>query len=394
MDPVTTAYDITPLTEVAQRHTAREVPGIAWLVAHGDELHVGVAGSADVTHRRPVRRDTIFRISSMTKPIVAAAALTFVEDGTLALDDPVDPHLPELADRRVLTDPEDIDSPTVPAERPITLRDLLTFRLGLGMDFTRFGRQPVLARLADLGLPVGPPAPAEGPGPDGWMRSVGSVPLEFPPGERWLYHLGADVLGVLLARVGGGSLGDVLAERVLTPLGMADTGFQVPAASLGRFTDCAVVDPGSGERGTYDAVDGQWSRPAAFESGGGGLVSTVDDYWAFASMLRRGGAPLLAPATVEEMTRNHLTPEQQAASSPDESGAIGWGLGLGVRTRVTDEANVGTYGWSGGLGTVWATDPVADLTGILLTNLMWSSPEAPTVIADFWSAAYRGLPQP
>lgn len=391
MDPVTTTYDPTPMQEVAARHTSGEVPGMAWLVAHGDDVHVGVAGTADVAGERPVRRDTIFRISSMTKPILAVAALTYVEDGTLALDEPVDAHLPELADRRVLTDPEDADSPTVPAERPITLRDLLTFRLGLGMDFGRFGRQPVLERLAGMGLPVGPPAPGEGPDADGWIRAVGSVPLERQPGERWLYHLGADVLGVMLARVGGGSLGAVLAERVLDPLGMSDTGFNVPTGSLDRFTDCAYVDPTSGELDTYDPIDGQWSRPAVFESGGGGLVSTVDDYGSFASMLRRGGAPLLSPETVAEMTRNHLTPEQQEESSPDESGAIGWGFGLGVRTAVTDEANVGTYGWSGGLGSVWATDPTADLTGILLTNLMWSSPEAPTVIADLWTAAYRGL---
>lgn len=391
MDHMTAADDPTAMQEVAARHTSGSVPGLAWLVAHGEEVRTGVAGTADVAGDRPVRRDTIFRISSMTKPIVAVAALTFVEEGRLDLDEPVDPHLPELADRRVLTDPDDIGSPTVPAERPITLRDLLTFRLGIGMDFGRLGDQPVLARLAEMGLPIGPPAPGEGPDAHGWIAAVGSVPLERQPGERWLYHLGADVLGVLLARVGGASLGEVLQERVLDPLGMADTGFRVPSDSLDRFTDCAVVDPGSGVLGTYDPIEGQWSRPAAFESGGGGLVSTIDDYWAFAAMLRRGGAPLLSPTTVAEMTRNHLTAEQQAASSPDTSGAIGWGFGLGVRTRVTDEAHVGTYGWNGGLGTVWATDPVADLTGILLTNAMWSSPEAPAVIADFWTAAYGGL---
>ena len=364
------------------------VPGAAWLVARGDDVHVGVAGTADLAGTRPVERDTIFRISSMSKPVAAVAALTFVEEGRLDLDGPVDGLLPELADRRVLTDPDDIDSPTVRAVRPITLRDLLTFRFGLGMDFARFDHQPVLGRLAELGLPVGPPAPGAGPDAEGWIRAVGQVPLEFQPGERWLYHLGADVLGVLLTRAADRSLGEVLRDRVLDPLGMVDTGFTVPAAALDRFTDCVTADPSTGEWGLFDPIDGQWSRPAAFESAGGGLVSTVDDYWRFASMLRSGGAPLLSAATVEEMTRNHLTPEQLAAGGPSDDGSLGWGLGLGVRIRTTDDAHVGTYGWNGGLGSVWATDPAVDLTGILLTNMAWSSPEAPAVIDEFWRAAY------
>src|SRR5690606_32258097 len=147
------------------------------------------------------------------------------------------------------------------------------FRLGLGMDFARVDHQPLLGRLAELGLPVGPPAPAAGPDADGWIGALGQVPLELQPGERWLYHLGADVLGVLLARASGRSLDEVLRARVLDPLGMVDTGFTVPAASLGRFTDCVMDDPATGERRLYDPIDGQWSRPATFESAGGGLVS-------------------------------------------------------------------------------------------------------------------------
>src|SRR5437763_608196 len=201
------------------------VPGLVWLVARHGEVHAGVAGRLQAGGGDPVRQDTIFRISSMTKPVTAVAALILVEECRLRLDEPADRFLPELADRRVMVRSDGSLDDTVPAHRPITLRDMLTFRLGLGMDFTASGPQPVLAAMAELGLGVGPPAPAGPPEPDEWMRRLGTLPLQYQPGARWLYDTGAQVLGVLIARASGQPFETFLAERIFEPLGMPDTGF-------------------------------------------------------------------------------------------------------------------------------------------------------------------------
>jgi CubicO group peptidase (beta-lactamase class C family) len=374
--------------QVMEEHVEAGVPGLAWAIAHGDAVEVGWAGTADLAGTRAVGRDTIFRIASMSKPVAAVAALALVEAGTLRLDDPVDDLLPELAGRRVLRDPAGPVDDTVPALRPITLRDLLTFQLGLGMDFGRFGRQPHMDRLSALGVGIAPPSPGAHPDADEYLARLGSLPLEFQPGERWLYHTGADVLGVLLARAEGMSLGDVLRTRVLEPLGMRDTSFVGPAAKLDRFTDCVAGNE------LYDAVDGQWSRPASIESAGGGRVSTVDDYLAFAQMLRAGGAPVLSRPAVALMTADHLTAEQRAAASPEPDGSLGWGFCVGVTARQTDEASVGTYGWNGGLGSSWANDPSADVVTILLTTQMFTSPSLPAVHRALRTCAYDALGQP
>lgn len=374
-----------------------DVPGLVWVVARRGEICAGTAGTRRAGGGGAVARDDIFRISSMTKPVTAAAALVLVEDCRLRLDDPVDQLLPELADRRVLARPEASLDDTVPARRPLTLRDLLTFRAGHGFDFGATGPQPVAAAAAELGLGAGPPAPQGPPGPDEWMRRLGTLPLAHQPGERWLYHMGADILGVLVARAAGQPLEAVLAERIFEPLGMADTGFSVPAAKLDRFGPCYWTDPSTGGRTEYDPADGQWSRPPAFPGGGAGLVSTVDDFLAFAGMLRAGGVwhgrRVLSRPSVEAMTANQLTPGQLADSAPSPDGSVGWGLGLGVRVRRTGPAlSVGTYGWDGGLGTQWATDPAEELTGLLFTNQAWTGAfPPPPAFQDFWTCTYAAL---
>src|SRR5215831_12049605 len=198
-----------------------DVGGVAWLVACGDDVEIGVAGTLTRGQDEPVRRDSIFRISSMTKPVVAVGALLLLEECKLRLDDPVDDVLPELAERRVLVDPRGpIDGETVPANRPITVRDVLTFRLGLGMDFEAPWPQPLVDAMNGLGLESGPPEPQVPPAPDEWMRRLSTLPLLYQPGEHWLYHTGSDVLGVLVARAAGQPLDVFLRERVLEPLGM------------------------------------------------------------------------------------------------------------------------------------------------------------------------------
>ncbi len=370
---------------------ADSVPGAAWWVSRGGEVARGAAGTHTPGGDDPVAPDTVFRIASITKPVVAAAALALVDDGVLRLDDPVDPHLPELADRRVLADPADAAAGTVPARRPVTVRDVLTFRLGLGMDFTAPWPTPTLAALAGAGLPAGPPQPQAAPAPDEWLRRLATVPLAHQPGERWLYHTGASVLGVLVARATGRPLPEVLTERVLAPLGMTSTGFGVPDAARHRLGPHWTPPDDAGARQVYDPAEGQWARPPRFPDGGDGLVSTVDDLAAFAAMLRSGGrAPsgrrVLGADTVAAM----LT--EQAGPVDDEGG--GWGLGLGVR-RADEPGgrHAGSFGWDGGLGGSWWTDPVTGTTAVLLTNQMWSSPVPPAVFDRFRAVAFgpRGV---
>ncbi|QUQ66937.1 serine hydrolase domain-containing protein [Kutzneria sp. CA-103260] len=378
---------LTRLRDTLARHVDNgECPGLVSVIRRRGETHVDVIGD--------VRRDTIFRIASMTKPVTAALAMALVEQGRLRLDDPVDELLPELADRRVLTSLDAEVDDTVPANRAITLRDLLTFRLGWGGIYAPPGTYPVQAAAAELqlGLGEGPPRPAGPPEPDEWMRRFGTLPLLHQPGERWMYHTGSEVLGVLLARATGRSLGEAMREHLFEPLGMIDTGFHVPEAQLGRLT----VSYSDGK--LFDAVDGQWSKPPAFEAGGGGLVSTADDYLAFATMLlangKHGRERVLSRPAVRLMTTDHLTPGQHAADGfwPGFFGAHrGWGFGVQVVTG-RDElwATPGRYGWDGGLGTSWHNDPAEDLTAILLTQRAGFLLHWPLYL-DFWNGVYASL---
>lgn len=367
--------------------------GAAWLAACGDEVHVGVAGVLTRGEAAPIERNSIFRIASMTKPVVAVAALSLVEESRLRLADPVDEFLPELADRRVLVDGRgSLDGPTVPAERPITLHDLLTFRCGLGMDFAAPWPQPLLEAMGELGMGIaGPPAPGDPSAPDAWMRTLSTLPLLYQPGGRWLYNTGADILGVLLARAAGEPLEDVLRTRVFEPLGMTDSGFSTKHTE--RLGSCYTPDVVTGAAVLYDGPDGQWATPPAFPSGGGGLVSTVDDYFAFARMLlARGALPdgsrLLSPASVDAMTT-----DQVGGDGPSPDGAQGWGFGLAVQLRRTGLGpTVGGYGWAGGLGSSWGNDPENGLIGIVLTTDAFTGPfPPPAIIQDFWTGAYAAL---
>jgi CubicO group peptidase (beta-lactamase class C family) len=384
------------LVDAMELHVEQDrVGGAAWLLAAGDQTEVGVAGRLSRGEPAPVRRDSIFRISSMTKPIVAVAALVLVEEYELRLEDPVDALLPELAERRVLVDPHGpIDGKTVAAQRPITLHDVLTFRLGIGMDFAAPWPQPFLDAMAELELGSGPPEPQAPPPPDEWMRRLSKLPLLYQPGERWLYNTGADVLGVLIARAAGQPLDTLLRERVFEPLGMVDTAFF--ADDVARLGSCYGTGP-SGERFVYDAPDGQWATPPAFPSGAAGLVSTVDDLHAFGRMLLTGGgladgSRLLSRASVEAMTTDQID-VSSGAPGPLPDGSQGWGFGVGVQARRTGLGpSVGAYGWAGGMGSMWTNDPSHDLVGIMLTTDAFAGPfPPPAVIQDFWTGAYSGL---
>src|SRR2546425_1955625 len=374
-----------------------EVPGLVTLVKRRGEVHVDVIGMQALAGPTPMRRDTIFRISSMTKPITAAATMILVEECKLRLDDPVDALLPELAERQVL---KRLDGPlddTVPAKRPITVRDLLTFRMGFGQIMAPPDMYPILSAANELQIGMGPPNPSTMPAPDEWLRRLGSLPLMHHPGEQGMYNTGSDVLGVLIARASGQELPTFLHERLFEPLGMKDTGFSVPTASLDRLATSYWTDPASGKLTVYDKPGGgQWSRPPAFPSGAGGLVSTIDDYLAFGQMMlsqgKHGGARILSRLSVETMTTDQLTPEQKAVSSlvPGFFDSHGWGFGVSVVTRRDDIAAVpGRYGWDGGLGTSWYSDPREEMVIILITQCAWASPSPPNVY--FWTLAYQTI---
>jgi CubicO group peptidase (beta-lactamase class C family) len=333
-----------------------------------------------------MRRDTLFRIASFTKPVLATVTMMLVEDGLLDLAAPVDRWLPELADRRVLSR---IDGPldeTVPADRPITLDDLLTFRLGFGLitEPTFNPPYPIVTRPEELQLALGPPDPRSPHDPDEWLRRFATLPLMHQPGERWMYNAGTLVLGVLVARAGGAPLGEVMRTRLFEPLGMVDTGFATTAGNVARIPNYYMTDFGTGEL-TLQALStpDEWTVEPAFPSGSGGLLSTVDDYFAFARLLRDGGAhegrQLLSRDAVATMTRNHLTPGQIATA-----GMLlepkGWGYGMAVAAGPDEVSQVpGRYGWDGGYGTVWFNDPHRDLIAIALTQVsdfLWSGGRA------------------
>jgi CubicO group peptidase (beta-lactamase class C family) len=378
-------------------HAATDsIAGLAWLAACGDEVELGVAGHLTRGEPAPVRRDSIFRISSMTKPMTAVAALILVEEFALRLDDPVDRLLPELSDRRVLVDGRGpIDGATVPANRSITLRDVLTFRLGWGMDFEAPWPQPLLEAMGALDLGDGPPAPQVPPPPDEWIKRIGTLPLLYQPGQRWLYNVGADVLGVLIARAADQPLEDFMRERVFEPLGMADTGFWT--ANVDRLGTCYGLDPETAEPTVYDAPDGQWASTPAFASGAAGLVSTIDDVHAFGRMLLSDGrlpdgSTLLSRASVAVMTTDQIGAGAGVAG-PSIDGSQGWGFGVGVQVRRTSLApSVGGYGWAGGLGSSWGNDPAEDVIGVMLTTDMFTSAfPPPAVIQDFWTGLYAAI---
>lgn len=390
------------MEEVLHRHVAEgTMPGSVALVDVGDGPDVVAVGTLAFDSAAPMACDSVFRIASITKAVTAVAALSLVDDGSLAMGDRVDRWLPELAEPVVLrTLASDLDD-TVPADRPITVEDLLTYRLGFGSIMAPPGSYPIQAEAEDvhelktLTLPW-PPTPH---GPDEWMKRFGSLPLLSQPGTQWHYNTSAQVLGVLLARALDTTLPALFDERVLGPLAMVDTGFWLQPAQHERLTT-AYLDDEAREVVAFDEPgDSYWHGPPAFPDASSGLLSTADDLWRLAAMLRAGGAldgtRVLRAETVRALTTDHLTAAQRDDNALFLGDRSGWGLGIlvpaaGHRPTPAGEAfdRPGGYGWDGGTGTSWRTDPEVGLTGILLTQRAMGSPELPEVFRDFWQAAY------
>jgi CubicO group peptidase (beta-lactamase class C family) len=375
-----------------------DIPGIVTLIGHGDEIHVDVIGTKTIDGQEPMRRDTIFRIASITKPIAAAASMILVDDGKLHLDDSVEPWLPELANRQVLRRIDSQPDDTVPAKRAITVRDLLTSTFGFGSVMAMPGTYWIQQLIHEGRLGGdGPPHPSQTPGTDEWMRRLGALPLMYQPGERWAYNTSCDVLGVLVARVSGKSFEAFLRERLFDPLGMKDTAFSVPASKLDRLPDMYGFNYDSGKLELFDSAQNSgYSRPPAFESGAGGLVSTVDDYYAFCRMMLNKGMwgreRLLTQTSVALMTSDQLMPQQRQGAEIFFGSHSSWGFGMAVNIQQVSPWTVpGRFGWDGGFGTSAYSDPQNDFIGILLTQRMMDSPEPPAVFEDFWTHAYRSL---
>jgi CubicO group peptidase (beta-lactamase class C family) len=329
------------------------LPGLVALVACGNVVHVETFGHKAFDDREPIERDTIFRIASITKPIAGVAAMLLVDDGLMSLDEPVDRWLPELASPRVLRSLESELDDTVPATRPITVEDVLSFHLGWGSVMAPPDTYPIQRIEAELDLNTfGPPWPPSDLTPDEWIARLGSLPLLDQPGANWRYAGGAQVAGVLIERVAGAPIADVLDERVFEPLGMVDTGFYVPADKQGRFATQYEPDDGAGELHVLDRPDGWWSAPPRMPDANGWLVSTVDDLWAFASMMASDGGHLLSPESVHQMTTDRMTADERAENWMFVGDHSGWGLMMAVPARD------GSTGSPGGFGGTVAPAPV------------------------------------
>jgi CubicO group peptidase (beta-lactamase class C family) len=404
---------IERLYEVVESHVgAGLVPGLVALVARGDEVHVIARGELTIGGEA-VARDSLFRLSSTTKPITAAATMAVVEEGLIDLDEPVDRLLPELAERRVLTRMDGPLEKTVAAWRAITPRDLLTFTFGFGMALAMFmaPRPWPIFEAAELELSLstlGPPNPGVQPDPDTWIARLGTLPLMAQPGERWLYNTGAAVLGVLLARATGQPFADVLRTRVFEPLGMTDTAFWT--ADTERLATAYRPTPEG--LAVWDEPAGAWSHPPTFADGGAGLVSTADDMLAFARMLLAGGAVgggaidegaiggvvrgqgkaghgverVLSAESVKAMCADQLTSAQKehGGLGPDFFSGRSWGFCQAVYGD-------GSFGWDGGFGSSWRVDPANDLVVIVLAQRMFETSDLPQVHLDIQRVAYAAL---
>jgi CubicO group peptidase (beta-lactamase class C family) len=323
----------------------------------------------------PLQADAVVRISSMTKPVVAALTHQLAADSVLALSDPITRWLPELADRRVVRRLDGPVDDTVPAEREATVDDLLTMRLGFGFAF-EVDSCPVAQLAVARGLGMGPPLPsAVQHTPDEWISQFATLPLMEQPGRHWRYDLAYSVLGVLLARAAGKPLPELLSERLLQPLGMGDTGFAVPSHARERLIPCFT-----GGDVVFDGTDdSDWLAAPVFPHAGGGLVSTAADYLRFGRLLLDGGGTLLTQAAVADLSADHLTDEQRSGPSA----AIfldGEGWGHGVQVRL-DPALPRRYGWGGGLGTTWYNFPDHGVTAVLMTQHL---PPLGEPILHFW----------
>ena len=364
---------LAQLTAAMQHYVDRgEVSGVVTLAwRRGETAHFEPLGWRDDAERLPMQRDTLFRIASMTKPVTSAAIMMLIEHDQLALDAPISQWLPELAAPRVLRDPAGPLDQTDAARAPLTVLDLLTHRAGFAYHFTATGPLAEAYEAVFNGF-------ESQVAPDAWLARVSTLPLMFQPGTRWHYGIATDILGVLIQRVSGLTLGDFFRTRIFEPLGMRDTAFWVPEPQLARLATAYSIEPGTHQRVVEDRpATSRWANPKRFQGGGGGLVSTAEDYLQFARLLlgrgRVGQTRLLSHRSVDLMRSNFLSRDQRRVPAFGHIVWAGQGFGLGL-SIVDDPAqqlplgyrSTGSFGWPGAYGTSWFADPVEDLIGLML----------------------------
>jgi len=339
----------------------KELAGAVTLILRkGGIVHLEAHGWRDLASRTPMTTDTIFRIFSMTKPIVSVGVMMLIEEGKIQLDDPIKSHLPQLADLKVLVDEE-----KVIAKREPTVRDLLRHTAGFTYGFFGTSKVDLLYFQAGILSKANDTA--------AFLEKVASLPLAYHPGEEWVYSISVDLQGALIEHISGQSLDRFLKERILEPLGMHDTGFHVPAEKRDRFATLY----GDGHRPTETTEKSDYRFPPRFFSGGGGMVSTAKDYARFVQMLINGGelfgTRFLKPETIKDMTRNHLEGSAYPIGIGDTRDGFGFGLGFNVVTKKSEydtDAKVGEYGWGGAASTHFWVSPEDELAVITMEQTM------------------------
>jgi len=398
-------FDEGRLTRISQVIKSRYVesgliPGALTLIwRRGEIAHLGLSGVSDLERGTAMREDAIFRIYSMTKPVTSVALLLLLEEGKLALDDFVHRYIPGFEHLAVFSGGNlDVGFLSQPAARPMKVIDLMRHTAGLTYGFlgrTNLDAAYAKLKVAETDTMGGLPA---------MIAQLERLPLEFSPGTAWNYSVATDVLGYLVEKISGQSFGDFVRQRILTPLGMTDTDFHVPAEKQSRLASCYYAK--AGKLLLYD--DGQkssYAQPPALESGGGGLAGTAADYLRFCRMLLGGGAldgvRLLSPKTVSLMTMNHLpggremTELMPSTTMFNESGYSGVGYGLGVAVTVNLRhaglpGTVGEYSWGGAAGTYFFCDPKEDLAVVFMTQVL-ASPERIRLRRDLRTLVYGAM---
>ena len=383
-DPVSLGFEPDRLARIPAFLKSRyldtgKLPHAAVLVSRaGEPALVSVQGEARAGE--PLQEDAIFRIASMTKPITSVAFMALVEECRVALDDPVSSVLPEFRDVGVFVNgggqvPFATRAPT----GEMRMVDLLRHTAGLTYSFQE--RSPVDAAYRKAGFER-----FDGGSLEEFVARLAKLPIEFDPGTAWTYSVATDVLGAIVQRIEDRPLDEVFARRITSPLGMVDTGFQVPADKVARVPDCYALTP-KGERKLTDAGETTaWAKPPTLLSGGGGMVSTLADYHRFCRMLLDGGAldgeRVLGRKTIELMTANHLpggqdlTQMSRGLFSEVENAGVGFGLGFATTmdpAAALSNGSAGDYYWGGMFSTAFFVDPLEDVIMVFMTQLMPSN---------------------
>jgi CubicO group peptidase (beta-lactamase class C family) len=352
----------------------------AIVVRRGEVVHSSVMGLADVERNKPLKEDTIFRIYSMTKPVTSIAFMMLVEEGLVALDDPVHKHIPEWRDLGVYSAGFLETFQKKRPSRPMLIVDLLRHTSGLTYGFQQRTNVDAAYRKHKLGE-------IEKHGSlDSMVETLGTLPLEFSPGDAWNYSVSTDILGYLIGKIARQPFEEFLQSRIFKPLGMVDTDFHVPSNKADRLAACYNAAPGGKKVLQDDPTKSPYLAPPSFVSGGGGLVSTAHDYLQFCRMLMGGGSlgkvQIISPKTLQLMTSNHLPGGKDIATmsvslfSEAAYSGIGFGLGFAVTTDPAKTLIPGTAGdffWGGAASTYFWIDPKEELIGMFLTQLMPST---------------------